>query len=154
MRSPQGHQQPLDRTPVLKPSSNSIVPVAWITGPAPDSRSFWYTILSPTLALWRLGLAWFGLQCQCWFAEIFPECYSHNLLFWIVHHRIAKIMLRFREKNCITELRNNWLGIWNNANDQNVCFGHWSQFIEPFKVCFVKRAAFSKTDISLLLKKN
>ena len=29
--------------------------------------------------LWRLGLAWFGLQCQCWFAEIFPEN-DHSLV--------------------------------------------------------------------------
>ena len=36
--APQGHQQPPKRTPVLKPSSNSNVPVAWITEPTMDSR--------------------------------------------------------------------------------------------------------------------
>ena len=36
--------------------------------------------LSPLPSLlWRLGLAWFGLQCQCWFAEIFPEN-DHSLV--------------------------------------------------------------------------
>ena len=34
---PQGHQQP-PRTPVLKPSSDSTIPIAWITKPAMDSK--------------------------------------------------------------------------------------------------------------------
>ena len=38
VRTPQGHQQSSWRTPVLKPSSNSTFPEAWITEPATDPR--------------------------------------------------------------------------------------------------------------------
>ena len=38
MQSPQGFQQPPGRASILKPSSNSTVPVAWITEPTTDSR--------------------------------------------------------------------------------------------------------------------
>ena len=37
VRTPQGHQQSSWRTPVLKPSSNSGLPIAWITAPATDA---------------------------------------------------------------------------------------------------------------------
>ena len=37
VRTPQGHQQSSWRTPVLKPSSNSGLPYAWITAPATDA---------------------------------------------------------------------------------------------------------------------
>ena len=40
VRTPQGHQQSSWRTPVLKPSSNSGLPIAWITAPATDASSF------------------------------------------------------------------------------------------------------------------
>ena len=37
VRTLQGHQQSSWRTPVLKPSSNSGLPIAWITAPATDA---------------------------------------------------------------------------------------------------------------------
>ena len=37
VQTPQGHQQSSWRTPVLKPSSNSGLPIAWITAPATDA---------------------------------------------------------------------------------------------------------------------
>ena len=36
----QESQQPQGRTPILKPSSNSTVPVAWIAVPAMDTSQF------------------------------------------------------------------------------------------------------------------
>ena len=38
MRPHQGHQQSPRRTPILKPSSNSVLPVAWTTRPPKDLR--------------------------------------------------------------------------------------------------------------------
>ena len=45
VRTPQGHQQSSWRTPVLKPSSNSGLPYAWITAPATDASLIKYIFL-------------------------------------------------------------------------------------------------------------
>ena len=48
VQPPQGHQQPPGRTPVLKPSSNSTVPVTWFIKPATDFR-LEHHVFSPKL---------------------------------------------------------------------------------------------------------
>ena len=46
VRTPQGHQQSSWRTPVLKPSSNFGLPIAWITAPATDANLYLYNSYS------------------------------------------------------------------------------------------------------------
>ena len=129
VRLPQGHQQPPGRTPVLNASSNSTIPLAWITEPANGLPVNWQLSNKDLL---RTEINDF-LQTLWWKAKTFVCCKKK------IHHKV--------KDNCC---QSRVSIVWKNSDQQylykfiilfivlKLCFGSEMVSIENRKIIWLK----------------